>query len=272
MKISVITASYNYENYIRETIQSVINQSYTDWEMIIIDDCSTDNSVEVIKSFRDDRIKLFVNEKNIGLKETLKLGIKEAAGDWIVFLESDDILKSDYLAKKIEIVQKYSNVAFIFNDVELFGDDATVKYVKPVFDLNNEYLASKTYPCNIFKDLNVHNRILTFSTVMCKKEVLREEYFNTPIDKLLDWWLYVHITYCNNVFYIPEKLTKWRRHSESYINKKQGAKFHIIQIRAYIDVFMQCGSFDLIFLSATVIKVFYAYFCRRLKKIFRFWK
>lgn len=63
MKVSVVTASYNYQDYIKESIQSVLNQTYKDWELIIVDDCSTDNSVQVINSYKDDRIKLFVNEK-----------------------------------------------------------------------------------------------------------------------------------------------------------------------------------------------------------------
>ena len=86
MKISVVTASYNYQNYIKEAIQSVLNQTYKDWELIVVDDCSTDNSVEVIKSFDDERIKLFVNEKNLGLQKTVKRGIENATGEWIVFL------------------------------------------------------------------------------------------------------------------------------------------------------------------------------------------
>ena len=92
MKISVVTASYNYQDYIKEAVQSVLDQTYKDWELIIVDDCSTDNSVEVIKSFKDERIKLFINEKNLGLKETVKRGIENATGEWVVFLESDDIL------------------------------------------------------------------------------------------------------------------------------------------------------------------------------------
>ena len=62
MKVSVVTASYNYQDYIKEAIQSVLNQTYKDLELIIVDDCSTDNSVQVINSYKDDRIKLFVNE------------------------------------------------------------------------------------------------------------------------------------------------------------------------------------------------------------------
>ena len=69
-----------YENFIKDTIQSILNQTYQDWELIVIDDCSTDNSVEVIKSFKDDRIKLIVNEKNLGLAATVRRGIENATG------------------------------------------------------------------------------------------------------------------------------------------------------------------------------------------------
>ena len=125
-KVSIITASYNYEDYIKETIDSVIKQTFQDWEMIIVDDGSTDNSVEVIKDYckKDNRIKLFQhrNAVNKGLAETLKLGIANASAEWIVFLESDDTICPDYLSKKFEIICKYPNVQFIFNSVCPFGD------------------------------------------------------------------------------------------------------------------------------------------------------
>ena len=91
MKYSVITASFNYENYIKETIESVQAQSISDWEMIIIDDGSSDNSIETINKYcqLDKRIKLFThpNNENRGLIETLKLGLEKAQGEWIIFLE-----------------------------------------------------------------------------------------------------------------------------------------------------------------------------------------
>lgn len=105
MKVSVVTASYNYQDYIKEAIQSVLNQTYKDLELIIVDDCSTDNSVQVINSYKDDRIKLFVNEKNLGLQKTVKRGIENASGEWIVFLESDDILKPDNIEKRSELLK-----------------------------------------------------------------------------------------------------------------------------------------------------------------------
>jgi len=104
MKISIITANYNYAQYIEEAINSVINQSYGDWELIIVDDGSSDNSVEIIKSYceKDSRIRLFqhANGENKGLKETLLLGISHASGDWIAFLESDDSFTLDNLQQE----------------------------------------------------------------------------------------------------------------------------------------------------------------------------
>ena len=240
MKISVVTASYNYAEYIEETIQSVLNQTYNDWEMIIVDDGSNDNSIEIIQKYaeQDSRIKLFTHENNAnkGLKETLLLGIEKAQGNWIVFLESDDMLREDYLEKKIEIEKKYPDVGLIFNDAELFGDEKRTKYLNKAFALRRKNLIKKSFPRNIFKEFGICNQILTFSVVMVKKDALCPEYFNTPIDKLLDWWLYVHITYKNDVYYIPERITLWRLHKGSYIYK-QCSIFHSIQIRAYMDIY-----------------------------------
>ena len=150
MKVSVVTASYNYQDYIKEAIQSVLNQTYKDWELIIVDDCSTDNSVQVINSYKDDRIKLFVNEKNLGLQKTVKRGIENASGEWIVFLESDDILKPDNIEKKVRIAQKYKDVNLIFNDCEFFGDEEKVSDFTVALKKTRSLLRKKTYPQNMF--------------------------------------------------------------------------------------------------------------------------
>ena len=235
MKISVITASYNYEQYIGETIESVLNQTYTEWEMIIVDDCSTDGSVEVIKSYTDSRIKLIQNPENKGLKETLITGIAQASGEWIAFLESDDLWTSDYLEKKSAVAQKHPNTALIFNDVEIFGDDKMKQKAKPVYRARNTELLKHDYPRNMFYDFFLENRILTFSCAMARKDILEKADFNTPVDKLLDWWLWIHIAGENEFYYIGEPLTKWRLHNESYINSKRNMRF--VNLEAYWDVY-----------------------------------
>ncbi len=99
-KVSIIMPNYNCGKFLQETINSVLNQTYRNWELLIVDDCSTDNSVEVIRSFcdKDERIKLFVNEKNSGAAASRNLAMREATGKWIAFLDSDDL----WLAEKLE--------------------------------------------------------------------------------------------------------------------------------------------------------------------------
>ena len=130
-KFTIITASYNYENLIKETIESVLTQTYTNWEMIIVDDGSKDNSIEVIKEYcqKDARIKLYTHPKNQnkGLIETIKLGIQKTNTDWIVFLESDDTITPNYLEKKLKVIKENPEVKFIFNDVNLFGNEERIK-------------------------------------------------------------------------------------------------------------------------------------------------
>jgi glycosyltransferase involved in cell wall biosynthesis len=251
--ITVIITSYNYEQYIKEAIQSVLNQTYQNFELIIVDDCSTDNSVEIIKSFNDDRIRLFVNEQNQGLAKTLQRALQEAKGKWVAFLESDDILTLDNLEKKVQVVESYPNIALVFNDVELFGEkDKREK----AFKKSAKFLRNKTYPCNLFYDLGTVNRILTFSAVLVNKSELLKINFNTPVDKCLDWWLFLHLARNNQFYYIPEKLTKWRMHSTSYINQKQTHFSLPISLYTLFDIAKTEKSFSSwFFLMITFVKL-----------------
>ena len=117
-KVSVIVPNYNCEKFIEETVNSVINQTYKNWELLIVDDCSTDGSVEVIKKLQaaDGRIKLFINEKNSGAAASRNKALKEASGKWIAFLDSDDLWLPDKLEKQIAFMEengyKFSYTAY----------------------------------------------------------------------------------------------------------------------------------------------------------------
>lgn len=207
--------------------------------MIIIDDASTDSSVEIIKKYQreDNRIKLIENETNIGLKKSLEKGVKAASGEWIVFLESDDAITADYLEKKVAIIKQYPNVGLIFNDVELIGDKNRIREVAKKFKQTALSLKAKTYPCNLFKDLVYFNKVLTFSVILVNKEKLCECNFDTPTDKLLDWWILLQFARKNKFYYIPEKLTIWRIHRDSYIYKKHKLFCYPVNLLAVIDIF-----------------------------------
>lgn len=104
--ISIICPSYNKEKYISETINSVINQVYANWELLIIDDKSTDQTSEIVNQFvnQDQRIKFFINSKNKGANFNRNYGLNKATGDYIIFLDADDILNKDCLNNRIIIM------------------------------------------------------------------------------------------------------------------------------------------------------------------------
>lgn len=106
--VSVVMPSYNAEKYISEAIQSVIAQTYENWELLIIDDCSTDSTANIVKQFSDvdSRITLYSNPKNMGVALTRNKGMNLANGSWIALLDSDDVWHKDKLEKQIELAGK----------------------------------------------------------------------------------------------------------------------------------------------------------------------
>lgn len=226
--ISIVTASYNYENYIKETIESVLNQTYTNWELIIVDDGSKDNSVEVIKSYceKDNRIKLYQHEGGInkGLIETVKLGVEKAQGEWITFLESDDTIVPEYLEKKVKVMNEHPEVKFIFNDVNLFGSEERIRFYDYHFSIVKKLLLDNPYPKDIFPYFQEHNLVATFSVVTMKKELLENLDFNSPIKALLDYYLWIQVASKTKLYYIDEQLTNWRMH-DSYITNYKASPY-----------------------------------------------
>ena len=176
MKISIVMASYNYAPIIGEAIESVINQTYKDWELIIVDDGSADNSVEVIKKYlSDNRIKLYINEKNLGLAKTVRKGIQYSTSDWISFLESDDKFSPNALEEKVKAISTGADI--IFSDLELFGDKERAEQFQKHFEDLNRFIVNleeSGFIDDFAKILPKINVIPTFSVVMTKKELLEK--------------------------------------------------------------------------------------------------
>lgn len=131
--ISIIMPAYNASATIRESIESIIQQTYTEWELIVIDDFSKDNTVNIVKEYckNDQRIKLLKNKKNLGVAKTRNNGLDEAKGDYIAFLDADDMWLKEKLEKQLLFMLKndidftYTNIIVINNDKkkEIFFDE-----------------------------------------------------------------------------------------------------------------------------------------------------
>ena len=104
--VSIIMPNYNCEKFVEETIKSVINQTYINWELLFVDDCSTDNSVAIVESFNDSRIRILKNEKNSGAAVSRNYALRETKGDYIAFLDSDDIWFPNKLESQIKFMEE----------------------------------------------------------------------------------------------------------------------------------------------------------------------
>src|SRR5690606_28917246 len=103
--VTVFMPVYNSEQYIREALESILNQTYQNLDILLVDDGSTDRSVEIIKSYQDTRIRLIQNEKNMGIPYTRNVGLKEAKGKYIAIMDSDDIAVSNRIERQIQYLE-----------------------------------------------------------------------------------------------------------------------------------------------------------------------
>ena len=127
--VSIITPSYNSSRFIVECVNSVISQTFQNWEMIIVDDCSNDNSKDIISvlSAKDERIKSIFLEENVGSAEARNIAIRQAKGKYIAFLDSDDIWNEDKLENQISFMNE-KDIAFSFTSYQPISEDGKTKY------------------------------------------------------------------------------------------------------------------------------------------------
>lgn len=223
-KVSIITASYNYAKFITKTINSVIEQTYENWELIIVDDGSKDNSLEIISQYLSNpKIKLYQhgNGTNKGLKDTILLGLSKAHGEYIAFLESDDYWDKDYLLEKVKLIDKNPEAKIISNDIELFGEESALVNKKCYTDYCKNLLLSKKL--NLQKEMGKSNLCPTFSSTMIKRDILEKLDFNTSVPAWLDWWLWRQAIMFSRIYFVDKKLTHWQIHPQSY---NQGIDFY----------------------------------------------
>ncbi len=131
--VSIIMPSYNTAPYIKETIQSVLNQTYEDWELLIVDDCSTDNTDEVLSEIYDPRIRIFKNECNSGAAVSRNRALREAKGQWIAYLDSDDLWMPEKLEKQIKFMESHGYTFSYTNyeEIDVDGNRTGVRVTGP---------------------------------------------------------------------------------------------------------------------------------------------
>lgn len=130
IKVSILTPAYNAADYIAETIESVLAQSYKDFEYIVCDDCSTDNTLNIIRKYasRDPRIAVIRNEVNLGIARTRNRLLEHASGQYIVWQEADDISVSDRIEKQLAFMDSHPEVGICGGTLECFDEEGVISY------------------------------------------------------------------------------------------------------------------------------------------------
>ena len=230
--ISVIVPSFNYADFLKETLESILNQSYQDFEIIAVDDGSNDSSMNILKQYqqKSSKIKIFThpNHQNLGLPRTLELGINRASGNWVAFLEADDVWNSSCLLKRMEAVSD-KNVGFCSNKIEpiieVGADDTWFRSYVPRVEKKLKKLQSEIGSLDLQDHILRENLIPTFSCALVKRELLLDCDFDTPVNAWLDWYLWTQIFQKTKGVFVDVSLTRWRLHNSSQNSKKSLFKF-----------------------------------------------
>ena len=207
--VSIITPVYNAERFIEDTINSVINQEYKNWEMILVDDCSTDNSENIIRKYikRDTRIKYIKLEKNSGAAISRNTAIKNAKGRYIAFLDSDDIWTSNKLKVQIDFMKK-NNIGFSFSSYEVMNENGQL--INRTINVP-EKISYKEY---------LKNTIIGCLTVVVDRKICGEfEMINIRKNQDMATWLSI-LKRGNSAYGINEKLGVYRIVGGSISNNK----------------------------------------------------
>ena len=265
--VTVITPIFNAQNFIAETIESVIDQTYQNWEMIMVDDCSTDNSRDIVKKYevKDSRIKLIELEVNFGgPARPRNVGLDISKGDYLAFLDADDVWLENKLQVQINEML-INNLDFTSTDSKFIDDNSidTIinKYKIVIFFKKIKRKAT-------LSDVIKGNFIRTSSAVISKNFISKFDE-NKDFIGVEDIYLWMKILNDKNIRYkyITEKLIKYRISSTSLsergANEKQALKANLCILKFILDN----QKFDYIkYFYIRIIKLAFIYFIKKIIK------
>ena len=210
-KISVIMPVYNAFNYVEESIKSILNQSYTNFELIILNDKSTDESLTILKKIQalDDRIILVDRETNSGPAVVRNQGVKMSKGQYIAFMDADDISMPNRFEKQVKKLDENPEIEVCGSWFTLFGentDDQLIKHFENHEELKVQFL-NECYIGN--------------PTIMCRKEIFDEEQFDGTYFPMDDYELWARVIGKHHFYNIQESLLQYRWHETNISSTKK---------------------------------------------------
>lgn len=226
-KVSVIMPAYNAEKYIAEAIDSILGQTFTDLEFIILNDCSADSTEKIILSYADDRIVYIKNEKNMGVAATLNRGIAIATGEYIARMDADDISLPERFEKQVAFLDSHPDVAVLGSAVDMFGaQNQVVRYSESDGRLKVDLLFGSCF---------------AHPSVMMRTEVIRSlGGYDRAYEGMEDYALWCRVAKNHQLATIQQVLLRYRIHPGQVTQKRfdpnKALRYYNLQAELFSDL------------------------------------
>lgn len=208
-KVSIIMPVYNNQDYIKEAIDSVISQTFKDWELIIIDDASSDHTADIIKTYKDKRIIFLKNDRNEGVTASLNKGLKRATGEFVARIDSDDICMPDRFELQVEFLDNNPKTVIVGSNAEIINS-------------SGEKISITDLPMT---DLEIRNRLfiknpLLHPSIMLRRKILSKcGQYNEKFNGAEDYELWFRLLLLGRAYNFKKTLIKRRIH-DNVVTKK----------------------------------------------------
>ena len=218
--ISIIINCHNGEKYLNESLNSVFNQTYKNFEVIFFDNFSIDNSEKILKKFSDKRVKYFKSKKLYNLYNARNLAINKAKGKYITFIDVDDIWKKNKLEKQIDFFSKNKQFKIVYsNYFNLKKDKKNLKY-------------KKNLPSGNITQQLLSDYCIGILTIMMRREIFTKNRFNNKYNIIGDFDLFIKLSRLYKIGCIQKPLAMYRIHEENLSKKKN--YLHIMELNDWL--------------------------------------
>lgn len=236
-KVSICCRTYNHEKFIGQAIESVLAQTFQDWELIISDDCSEDNTLEIIKQFQDPRVKILTNQKNIGVISNLNKVISYAKGSYIAIFDGDDIYFPEKIQKQVTFLDNNPDYGAVFSYIDFIGINNDIKAMY-TSQINNP---SGSQPEMLSKFFYQGN-FLAFPTEMFRREFTF--IFPESLIALGDCNFHINTLLKTKIKVLEEPLVKYRI-SDEQVSNWRTIYSNKIEWMLTLDAFLKLNDLDL---------------------------
>ncbi len=225
--VSIIVPTYNSHKYIRECLDSLLIQTYNNIEIVVIDDGSIDNTKEIIKSYKDDRI-VFIEKQNTGVSNTRNIGIDIAKGNFISFVDSDDFVDPDYIKKMYECCTIYNVDAVRCSTY--FYDSKNNMHMENLYSLANKKIMNEEINEVLFHFITSNENIACYMPLLLiKKDKIVK--FNENLYFMEDTDFYVRLfSNISSIYFLDEKLYNYRYNYDSSSKNEANVEKNIFGI------------------------------------------